>query len=181
MFQTKAVEKIKTHILCSITFLFENRAVYEIMWKNIVERGRPHTTIRRMRIACWVLKATDTHSGICNTYCFSTVTMVAGKRLSITLHAHCLSCWVMTPFSQVGGYKRFEVTCCLHLQGGRYHETIRCRNLDDQNTKLYHENLRPNYSLSNDVMHRVTPSRVSDFCERPEQDSGSLRKKQQMH
>jgi len=33
MFQTKVVQKIKTHILCSVTFFFENRAVYEIMWK----------------------------------------------------------------------------------------------------------------------------------------------------
>jgi len=40
MFQTKIVEKIKTHILYSET-VFENRAVYEVMWKNIVERGRP--------------------------------------------------------------------------------------------------------------------------------------------
>ena len=30
--QTKDVEKMKTHILCSITFFFfENRAVYEIV------------------------------------------------------------------------------------------------------------------------------------------------------
>ena len=36
MFQTKVVEKIKTHFLCSTT-VFENRTVYEIMWKNIVE------------------------------------------------------------------------------------------------------------------------------------------------
>jgi hypothetical protein len=35
MFQTKVVEIIKTHILCSI-FFPENRAVYEIKWKNIV-------------------------------------------------------------------------------------------------------------------------------------------------
>jgi len=29
MFQTKVVQKIKTHILCSVTFLFsEDRAVY---------------------------------------------------------------------------------------------------------------------------------------------------------
>jgi hypothetical protein len=63
MFQTKAVEKIKTHILCSVTFLFfENRAVYEIMWKNIVERGWPQMTIWRMRISCWIPKATNTHS-----------------------------------------------------------------------------------------------------------------------
>ena len=30
-------EKIKTHILCSIIFFFEIRALYEIMWKNIVQ------------------------------------------------------------------------------------------------------------------------------------------------
>jgi len=42
MFQAQDVEKTKTHILCSATFLFENRAVCEIMWRNIVERGRPH-------------------------------------------------------------------------------------------------------------------------------------------
>ena len=34
MFQTKVVEKIKTHILCSVFFF--NRAVYKIMWKNIL-------------------------------------------------------------------------------------------------------------------------------------------------
>ena len=36
MFQIKAVEKIKTHILYLITFS-ENHAVYEIMSKNMVE------------------------------------------------------------------------------------------------------------------------------------------------
>ena len=41
---------------------FENRTVYEIMWKNVVERGRLQETIWRMRIACWMPKATDTHS-----------------------------------------------------------------------------------------------------------------------
>jgi len=41
MFQTNFVEKIKTHILCSITFFFFNLAIYEIMWKNIVELDRP--------------------------------------------------------------------------------------------------------------------------------------------
>jgi len=27
---------------------FENRTVYEIFWKNIVQRGKPQMTIRRM-------------------------------------------------------------------------------------------------------------------------------------
>jgi len=61
MFRTKVVEKIKTHISCSITF-FGSLAVYEIMWKNVVERGRPQMTIWRMRIACWIPKATNTSS-----------------------------------------------------------------------------------------------------------------------
>jgi hypothetical protein len=41
MFQTKGVKKIKTHILVQKLFP-ENRVIYEIMGKNIVERGRPH-------------------------------------------------------------------------------------------------------------------------------------------
>jgi len=32
------------------------------MWKNIVERVMPQMTIRRMRIACWVPRATNTHA-----------------------------------------------------------------------------------------------------------------------
>ena len=40
---------------------FENRAVYEIMWKNIVELVRPQMTIRRMRIACWIPEVTNIH------------------------------------------------------------------------------------------------------------------------
>ena len=30
--------------------------------ENIVEADGPQMTIRRMRIACWITKATDTHS-----------------------------------------------------------------------------------------------------------------------
>ena len=43
-------------------FFFENVSVHEIMWKIIVERGRPQMTMWRMRIACWIPKATNTHS-----------------------------------------------------------------------------------------------------------------------
>jgi len=78
MFQKKLVEKIKTRVLCSITFFFENRAVYVIMWKNIVQPDRPQITTWRMRIASWITTATyithtHTHTHtliIYNTYCF---------------------------------------------------------------------------------------------------------------
>jgi hypothetical protein len=61
MFQTKIVEKIKIHILCSIT-IFENRVVYDIIWKNTVEPDRPQMTMRRMHFECWITTATNTHS-----------------------------------------------------------------------------------------------------------------------
>jgi len=62
MAQTKVLDKIETHISYSITF-FENRAIYEIMGKYVVEQGRTQLTVWRMRIACWIQKATDTKSG----------------------------------------------------------------------------------------------------------------------
>jgi len=38
MFQTKVAEKIKAHILCSVTIFFlKNHAFYEIMLNNNVE------------------------------------------------------------------------------------------------------------------------------------------------
>jgi len=36
-----------------------------------------------------------------NTYCFSTATVVARTRLSVTLYVHCLSCVILL---QPGGY-----------------------------------------------------------------------------
>jgi len=73
-------------------FLFENR---EIVWKNIEEPDRPQMTIWRMRIACWIPKATNAHVNICNTYSFSTESMDARKSLSVTWYVLCLSCWLL--------------------------------------------------------------------------------------
>ena len=60
VFQIIVVEE--TYIFGSTAFMFENGVVYEIMWKNIVERSRPQMTIWRMHIACWVPKATNTQA-----------------------------------------------------------------------------------------------------------------------
>jgi len=61
-FPSKIVEEIKTHVLQSIIFFFENHAVYEIMGKNILEAGRPQMTIWCMHVACWITKVTNTYS-----------------------------------------------------------------------------------------------------------------------
>jgi hypothetical protein len=90
MFRTNVVEKIKTHILCSITF-FENRVVYEICEKILLS-GADHR---------WQYGACTLHAGSlrkqihtlksCNTHCFSTATVVAWTPRNITPYVHCLS------------------------------------------------------------------------------------------
>jgi hypothetical protein len=60
-FRKKVVEKIQTHSVFS-SFFSEDVAVYEIMWKNVVEPGRPQMTIWHLFISRWIPKDTNTHS-----------------------------------------------------------------------------------------------------------------------
>jgi hypothetical protein len=52
------LKRMSKHTLHSTFFFFINRAVYEIMWENIVEPDRAQMTIWRMRIEC----CTQTHT-----------------------------------------------------------------------------------------------------------------------
>jgi hypothetical protein len=56
------VEQIRTHILYSVIFSLENRAVYEIIWTNMAEPDRPHMTIWHRCIVCWIPRAINTQS-----------------------------------------------------------------------------------------------------------------------
>jgi len=85
MFQTNVVEKTKTHSLSSIIFFPENHAVYEIMWKHIVEPGRPQMTVRRQLIACWIPEATKTHAHA-HTHTFLEYVIVIAFPLQQCLH-----------------------------------------------------------------------------------------------
>jgi len=73
----KIVEKIETHILCSIAYFLKLR-LYEIMWKNIVEPCRHQMTVCHMHFACWIPKATNTYCDYiillfhCNNGCMNT-------------------------------------------------------------------------------------------------------------
>jgi hypothetical protein len=61
MFHAKLVRKIKTQSSCSIAFF---RKLCRL-WDNVEKYfrfGQHKTTIWRMRIACWITKATNTHS-----------------------------------------------------------------------------------------------------------------------
>jgi hypothetical protein len=69
-------ENQNKHLKFSNCF-FENRTEYEIMCENTAEQSRPQMTIQHMRIACWIPKATNTHSEyaififLCNKRCMN--------------------------------------------------------------------------------------------------------------
>jgi hypothetical protein len=65
MFQTKVVENLKTHnILCSVTPPPPRKSCR--LWDNVETYGTvgqaTNDIIWRMRFACWMTKAADTHS-----------------------------------------------------------------------------------------------------------------------
>ena len=55
------LDKICRDILCPKNCFFGKRAVYEIMWENTVQPDSQQITIWRMRMACCLPKATNTH------------------------------------------------------------------------------------------------------------------------
>ena len=61
VFLIHIVEKIKTQILYSVTFPRKSCHLCDNA-KNLVEPDWPQMTIWRMRITCWITKATDTDS-----------------------------------------------------------------------------------------------------------------------
>jgi hypothetical protein len=70
IFQTEFVNKIKTHILCSITYFRKSCR----LWDNVKKYSRAgqatdYYILRRMRFACWMTKARH-KLRIYNTYSF---------------------------------------------------------------------------------------------------------------
>ena len=63
MFQIKLVKKIETHILWSIPLFRKSCRLWDNVDKYCRSRlATDDNKIRRMRIACWIPKATNTHS-----------------------------------------------------------------------------------------------------------------------
>jgi len=79
-----------THFVFN-NLLFQNSAVYEIMWKNVVEPDRPQMNIWRMHLICWIPKATDTHSKYVTYYFF----------YSNNDYSEALQCYFVRPLSVV--------------------------------------------------------------------------------
>jgi len=55
-------ESQNTHFVRN--FFFENRSVYEIKCKNIVESDRPQMTKWHLRVACWILVCVSITDGV---------------------------------------------------------------------------------------------------------------------
>ena len=64
VFQTKVVEKIKTHFVFNNFFFFRKSCR---LWNNVEKYCRAGRQCARMRIACWIPKATKSHR-ICNAF-----------------------------------------------------------------------------------------------------------------
>ena len=117
MFWAHIVEKIKTHILYSITFFRKSHCLWDNVEKCGGDRGASNdVTIWRIRVACWISKSTSMHahvhahtSGhphvrtqagacartrtytqICNTSWFSTATIVR-ERASVLCYTYITS------------------------------------------------------------------------------------------
>jgi len=66
MFLIKVLQQIKTHILCSVTFSQfpppppPLTALYEIEWEKMWYSRTGHRWQRRMRVAWWTRKVTNT-------------------------------------------------------------------------------------------------------------------------
>jgi hypothetical protein len=57
------------------------------MWKNIVELDKSHMTLRRVRIACWIPKAANSHSEYVMLIAFPTQQWLQ-ERLSILRYTY---------------------------------------------------------------------------------------------
>jgi len=91
MFQTKVVEKIKTHSLCLVAVFWKSCRLWYNLEKKDIEGGgyRWHHgacafNSGYIRLQIHALK-------LCNTHCFSTATMVARSHLIVTLYVHFMS------------------------------------------------------------------------------------------
>jgi len=89
----KRRENQNAHFMSNNTF-FENRAVNEKMWKNIVEPGRPQTILWHIHISRWKPKAANTHSG-CITLIAVPLQQCLPESVCVTLHVQCLSCLLL--------------------------------------------------------------------------------------
>jgi hypothetical protein len=84
MFRTKVVEKNRNIFI--FNNIFSPKIVQFMRYvKKYCRAGKATDDVWRMRFACWIPKATDTHSEYVVVIAFSTATLVERTRLDIML------------------------------------------------------------------------------------------------
>ena len=91
-FRQKLRENRNTHFMFDNFFFPGNRAVYDILWKNIEAWGGPQLTIWRMRIACGITKATNARSEYVIFITFPLQQWLFERASLLRSYARCLSC-----------------------------------------------------------------------------------------
>jgi hypothetical protein len=85
----------KNTVLCSVNFVKRKSCLSEDNLERYGIAGQStDENMAHVYFMLYTYKATYTLR-LCNTYCFSTVTMVAWTRLNVKLCAHCLSCFIL--------------------------------------------------------------------------------------
>jgi hypothetical protein len=119
MFQTRLVEKVTKHIVCSITFFFFRKSCR--FWNDVEKCGTARqatedSIIRRMLFACWITKATHTYSERVILISFARQEWLRELPSMLHLHAHCLSCCIVgCAFADT----KIILKCVLEKWGGR--------------------------------------------------------------
>jgi len=100
MFQKETVQKIKTHVLCSVTFFRKSCRLWENLEKKILYGGSDHKWQHGARaLHAGYLRLQTKHSEYVIIIGFSTATMVARTLLIVKFYVHWLSryislCWI---------------------------------------------------------------------------------------
>ena len=85
LFQTNVVEKIKTHILCSVTFPRKSYRLWDNVGKVLYRVAGHRWQYGALRIVCWINKTMNIHSECVTNYRFSVTTTVVQTRMNVTL------------------------------------------------------------------------------------------------
>ena len=95
MFETKIVQKIKTHILRPITLFRKSCRLWDNVEKySTARQATDGNIIRRMGIAYWITEATDTHSQHVILIVFPLQQWLHERAPVLRSYVHCLSCIV---------------------------------------------------------------------------------------
>jgi hypothetical protein len=103
MFQTKAVEKIKTHFYVQC-FFFSKIVPFMRQGRKIwYSRTGPQMTLWRTRFACWISNATDTHSEYVILIALPRQQCLSERVSLLHVYTQCLSRSLLSLFNRVKG------------------------------------------------------------------------------